>query len=190
MGGGKSAKPKPLNVPHLGAGGLQDAVRVFGAHALHDPGPQPLFDEADVRQQLGELPLQTGDFLRRGKKTPPPLGCARTNSAKFNRQTCRPRHDRKFSLQKRKPAWWPFLAAPHQPCNRHRTRHFHTFQRTFLACSCAIGTLYACSKARWSLLAKAKASFFSLASSRLSHGDTWKQTGDDRVVRVDEKAVA
>lgn len=58
----------------------------------------------------------------------------------------------------------------------------------FLARSYAIGTLYACSKARWSLLATAKASFFSLASSRLSHGDTCKQTRD-RVVHVGEKTL-
>lgn len=60
----KNYKQKPLNVHHLRASGLQNAVRVFRAHALHDPGPQPLFDETDVRQQLGKLPLQTGDFLQ------------------------------------------------------------------------------------------------------------------------------
>lgn len=49
---------------HLRAGGLQNPICAFRGHALYNPGPQPLPDEADVRQQLGKLPLETGDLLK------------------------------------------------------------------------------------------------------------------------------
>lgn len=52
----------------LVTGGLQNSVGAFRGHALDDSGPQPLSDEADVRQQLGELPLETGDLLKKPPK--------------------------------------------------------------------------------------------------------------------------
>lgn len=48
---------------YLGAGCLQNAIGAFRAHALYNPGPQSLLDEANVRQQLSKLPLQTGNLL-------------------------------------------------------------------------------------------------------------------------------
>ena len=50
-------------VCYLRASSLQDAICPLGTHPLYDPGLQALFDEANVRQQLGELPLQTGYLL-------------------------------------------------------------------------------------------------------------------------------
>lgn len=50
---------------YLVTGGLQNSISAFGGHALNDSGPQPLSDETDVRQQLGKLPLETGNLLKR-----------------------------------------------------------------------------------------------------------------------------
>lgn len=60
---GKKAQ-KSVHVCDLVAGGLQNSIGAFGGHALDDPGPQPFSDEANVRQQLGKLPLETGDLLK------------------------------------------------------------------------------------------------------------------------------
>lgn len=56
-------------VCHLGAGRIQNTICAFRAHALYNPGLKPLFDEANVRQQLSKLPLQTGDLLHTLQKT-------------------------------------------------------------------------------------------------------------------------
>lgn len=39
---------------------------------------------------------------------------------KSDRLTCRPRHDRKFSLQQEKLDWWPLFAAQHHPWKAER----------------------------------------------------------------------
>lgn len=52
-------------VCYLWAGGLYNTISAVRAHALYNPGPQSLLDEANVRQQLSKLPLQTGDLLHR-----------------------------------------------------------------------------------------------------------------------------
>lgn len=56
-------------VCYLRSGSLQNAIGAFRAHALYNPGPQSLFDEANVRQQLSKLSLQTGDLLHTSQQT-------------------------------------------------------------------------------------------------------------------------
>lgn len=51
-------------VCYLPASRLQNTIRAFRACAFYNPGPQSLFDEADVGQQLSKLPLETGNLLR------------------------------------------------------------------------------------------------------------------------------
>lgn len=46
-----------MYVCYLVASSLQNTISAFRAHALYSPGPQSFFDEANVRQQLGKLPL-------------------------------------------------------------------------------------------------------------------------------------
>lgn len=48
---------------HLRASSFHDPVCTLVRHLLNNPGLQSLLDEANVRQQLSKLPLQTGDLL-------------------------------------------------------------------------------------------------------------------------------
>lgn len=51
-------------VCYLRASRLENTISALRGHTLYNPGPQSFFDEANVRQQLSKLPLQTRNLLQ------------------------------------------------------------------------------------------------------------------------------